>query len=632
MKFFVLTLALGSSFTVFAQTPEQRAEIIKHYDLVELKKIETELTEKNRKEKEEAVALAKLKGMPIKFVDKDGTVKEIMKVIEGEPVYYMTYNTGSARTSRVDRINSGGSAGLSLDGQDMLIGIWDDDAVRKFHQDLTGRANQMDSANEIGNHATHVAGTMIGSGVGNSSAKGMAPEADLWANDWNNDTGEMAAQAAQGLLVSNHSYGLASVPVTYIFGAYIGESYSWDNIVYNAPYYQPVVAAGNDRNADPAMNPSKSGMDLLTQMGVSKNVVVVAAINEVFNYNGPSSVIMSDFSNWGPTDDRRVKPDISSKGVGVLSTWGTSNTAYNSINGTSMASPGVAGALLLLQQHYNNVNDDFMLSATLRGIMAHTADEAGEAFGPDFKFGWGLMNAEAGAAVISGNGVSSVVLETTLNQGETYTRQVVTDGINPLKATISWTDRPGTPNTSGTIDDNTPVLVNDLDLRISKDGTDYMPWRLNTGLLTGLVQKADNKVDNIEKVELPTVDGENFIPPAGEIYTITVTNKGSLVGGSQDFSIIISGIDEAAGIKDNNLSGFTVWPNPANDILNISISDSFNGNLSKTSITIYDLQGRIVKHYDEFMDVIQVSDLSKGIYIFNMNSDGLTTTKKVTIK
>jgi hypothetical protein len=50
---------------------------------------------------------------------------------------------------------------------------------------------------------------------------------------------------------------------------------------------------------------AKGGFDMLTGSSVSKNVLVVAAVNAVATYNGPSSVVMSSFSNYGPTDDGR---------------------------------------------------------------------------------------------------------------------------------------------------------------------------------------------------------------------------------------------------------------------------------------------------------------------------------------
>jgi hypothetical protein len=58
---------------------------------------------------------------------------------------------------------------------------------------------------------------------------------------------------------------------------------------------------------------AKGGFDMLTEVLCLKNVLVVAAVNAVATYNGPSSVVMSSFSNYGPTDDGRIKPDISAK-------------------------------------------------------------------------------------------------------------------------------------------------------------------------------------------------------------------------------------------------------------------------------------------------------------------------------
>ena len=64
------------------------------------------------------------------------------------------------------------------------------------------------------------------------------------------------------------------------------------------------------------------------------------------------SVTINSGSSEGPTDDLRIKPDITGNGTGVYSTYENSDTAYNSISGTSMASPLVAGIAALVLSQY----------------------------------------------------------------------------------------------------------------------------------------------------------------------------------------------------------------------------------------------------------------------------------------
>jgi hypothetical protein len=66
----------------------------------------------------------------------------------------------------------------------------------------------------------------------------------------------------------------------------------------------------------------------------------------------------------------------------------------------------------LLQQHYKNVNNVFMKAATVRGLFV--IQQMKRSSKPDYEYGWGLAS-KAAAKLISGNGISSLVLETTLN-------------------------------------------------------------------------------------------------------------------------------------------------------------------------------------------------------------------------
>ncbi|MBC8643492.1 S8 family serine peptidase [Flavobacterium lindanitolerans] len=65
-----------------------------------------------------------------------------------------------------------------------------------------------------------------------------------------------------------------------------------------------------------------------------------------------TNVTINSGSSRGPTDDFRVKPDITGNGTSLYSTFETSDSAYGTLTGTSMASPNVMGTLLLLQQYY----------------------------------------------------------------------------------------------------------------------------------------------------------------------------------------------------------------------------------------------------------------------------------------
>ncbi|SEC39811.1 Por secretion system C-terminal sorting domain-containing protein [Tenacibaculum sp. MAR_2009_124] len=559
-------MCLGASLytKLQAQNKQETQKIRSSYNLTKLEILRKKLRTEQTKQKQEALRLAKQKGWQTEIFKKDGGFMEIQRVENGVPIYYTTHNVDAAKSTRTDHLHTGGSLGLNLLGQGMTINVWDGGAVQLTHEDYDGpggnnRASVIDGVtNRNANtfHAMHVTGTLIGSGVYQSNAKGMAPHARAETADWNNDISEATSEASSGMLISNHSYGLyfrdpetgQVVLPQYYFGAYVTESRQWDQLMFNAPYYLMVRSAGNDGDDNTANNnPSGGyGFDKLTAASTAKNNLVVANAQDasVDASGNLISVVINSGSSEGPTDDFRIKPDITGNGTDVYSSFdfqslamnpgapnmsdGNPNNDYYSISGTSMSGPNVAGSLLLLQQHHKNLNNgDFMKAATLKGLALHTADDAG-ASGPDAVFGWGLLNTKRAAETVTNKGNQSKIEELTLSSGQTYTITVQSDGTSPLLASISWTDRPGTATTS--VNSTTPVLVNDLDIRVSKNGTTYFPYKL-TGATTSA--KQDNNVDPFERVDVENASGT---------YTITVTHKGSLVGGKQDYSLIVTGI------------------------------------------------------------------------------------------
>lgn len=528
----VISCILTSTIS-FAQNAKEIKQIVKNYDLNKIKELQAKYAKEAIVEKQKAITKAKENNWPVFRKNRDGSDEELMKLTpDGFPVYYSTSNVNAAKSTRADILNSV----YNLNGQDMVARVWDGGKVRASHQEFGGRVTIVDDiAGPDDNllHSTHVTGTIIAAGV-DPAAKGMAPKATARTFDWNSDVSEALSEVQLGMLLSNHSYGTPSysVPDWYI-GAYTSESRQWDEVSYNSPYYLMVAAAGNN-GYDDNEGASTLGYDKLTGNKVSKNNMVVANAQDANIATDGSliSVLINDSSSQGPADDLRIKPDITGNGTGLYSTFADSDTDYGSISGTSMASPNVMGTLLLLQQHYKNVNFHFMRSATLKALACHTADDAG-AIGPDPVFGWGLLNAKKAAETISNNGLGSIITEETLAQGQTYTFTVKSDGINPLQATIAWTDVPGSIS-DGTINATVPALVNDLDIRITKETSVFYPWKLQSNAALPAINTADNAVDNVEKVDV--------VNPSG-IYTVTITHKGTLVNNHQDFSLVVTGAD-----------------------------------------------------------------------------------------
>lgn len=543
---FVFALSL-STIAVFSQDEKQRKLITKDYDLIKLEALKREFSTTAKLEKAAAIAAAKLNGWDIYRKNSDGSYDELMALsLDGKPIYYSLDNVNAAKSTRANHLHSGGTLGLNLNGQGMYSGVWDGGPTRVSHQEFGGRmiiSDNTTALNDNSFHATHVTGTIGASGV-QANAKGMAPQSTVKTFDWNNDTSEVVAEAAAGLLLSNHSYGipLGSIPGSWYAGAYSGPARIWDQIAYNAPYYLMVASAGNDgNNTNPA--PLTNGYDKLTGNKTCKNNLVVANAQDanVDTEGNLISVSINSSSSEGPTDDRRIKPDITGNGSGLTSSTDASNSSYASLTGTSMASPNVMGTLILLQQHYNNVNNRFMKAATLKALACHTADDKGKV-GPDPVWGWGLLNAKKAAQAISQNGLQSWITEETLKQGETFVFTAQSDGINPLIASICWTDVPGTAN-NGSLNSTTPALVNDLDIRITKDGITYYPWKLQSAANLAAINTEDNNVDNVERI--------NVNAPSGT-YTITVTHKGTLQQGSQNFGFVVTGLSSAFSLASTS--------------------------------------------------------------------------------
>jgi len=525
--------------------------------------------------RQQALEYARLHRWPVRQTFSDGRTIELQYVDEhGLPVYFETRNAAAAVTTGASHLHPGGRLRLFLTGFGRVAGVWDAGRIQTSHPEFEGRVRMRDGANSDDSHATHVAGTIAAAGL-QPNARGMAYQVNVDGYDWNNDLVEMANAAKDGMLISNHSYGIqlgwtrnndgswrwtAHPDSTrdYRFGFYSNLSQRIDDIAYNAPYYTIVWAAGNDRSdAGDGSRPPDGPYDCIGPEAVAKNVLAIGAVAKIPNgYRESSQVRMSNFSAWGPVDDGRVKPDLVAAGVNLYST--ETNGDYGNKSGTSMAAPNATGSLLLLQQLYASLNNGKpMRAATLKSLAIQTVNQAGEGPGPDYRHGWGLLNVEKAARMLLyQDNANYFILEKTLTSGNTYEFTFDADGTGDIIATLSWTDPPGTPPQAA-MNPRDPMLVNDLDMRMfDQEGNEYFPWLLNPEQSMADPVKADNAIDNTEKILIEK--------PAPGTYTLVISHKGALKNGKQDFSLCLQTKDIAVRSTFYWIGHSGDWSDPAN--------------------------------------------------------------------
>lgn len=497
--------------------------------------------------------------------------------------------------------------------------------------------------------------------------------------------------AATNANISNHSYGVnlgwarrtsptlgwywvgnltLNAQDTYS-GSYYTNDESFDKIVYDNPNHIVVKSAGNyfgdgpggptDPNGTlpkfkyddatdtyipfeatdpiPPINCSQ-GFNCIGWGSLSKNIIVVGATNQLTTpnnqYQTSTDVVKAGFSNAGPRKDGAVKPDLSAVGVSmVTAAYSTSNpasnTAYSRGSGTSYAAPivtGIAGALTQIERNLS-ANAGFTFKADeMKALLIHSANEAGNP-GPDVWYGWGFADATKAAQIlIERSAVTATFERNLLTSGVLYTKEVTAAAGEPLKATISWVDPAAVPFTTDNDlqNNNSSRLINDMDLRIvdTSDNSYHLPWKLNIADPMADATKGDNLVDNVEVVLL-----ENPVP--GRTYRIEVSNKGTLVNAagqpaSQNYALIITGYQEdvLASNEVDLKKSVALYPTRTKAFVTIVSPVKID------AASVYDMSGKSVLQISpKNNQMVDLSQLPAGVYIFNIKTEKGTVTKKV---
>lgn len=439
------------------------------------------------------------------------------------------------------------SAPYDLDGSGVTALIYDGGRMAN-HADIDGRmtVGASDTAG-ISDHATHVGGTVGGDGTGSSgNNRGMAPavelvsygfqvEGGLQAGFLYTDPGDIEADYTEaislyGADLSNNSIGTNTAPNGYPCdwtGNYGITSGLIDSIARGSlgDPFRIIWANGNERQSSRCIGDDNGNFGEFFSTAppaCAKNHIAVGSVDS--DTDGSSS-----FSSWGPTDDGRIKPDISAPGCqvggdgGVTSLSSFSFNGYGQKCGTSMASPTAAGISALILQQYRDTFQDRadLRNSTLKALLANTAVDRGNV-GPDYKYGYGSIRADQAIDTV----IAENIIESEVAQGGTYQGIIIVDpGQSQLQVTVSWDDVPAAPNAA-------IALVNDLDLRIvDSSGNVFLPWTLNPADPDApAVQVVTDRLNNIEQVTI--------MNPTPGAYTVEVNGFNVADGPVQEFGLV----------------------------------------------------------------------------------------------
>ncbi|MCM3141182.1 S8 family serine peptidase [Brevibacillus sp. MER 51] len=437
-------------------------------------------------------------------------------------------------------IHSDKLASTGYTGKGQIVGVadtgLDTGKLQTMHPDFKGQIEKLISlgrpndASDVHGHGTHVAGSIVGTGeASDGQYKGTAPGAKLVFHSIENAKGKLVTDVEtilqeayeEGARIHSNSWGANDK------GEYSLSSMLFDRFLWEHPDMTVLVAAGNE---------GEKGFKTIGSPATAKNVIAVGATENVRPDLGKNSDKADDVwvsSSRGLTGDGRLKPDIVAPGTAILSTrsslapsknfYKRFNEHYAYMNGTSMATPILAGGVAQIREFLQEEGEKNPSGALVKAMLLTSADNLDEDMREQ---GFGRANL---ANAIETNYKDE---KDGIRTREKVTYKVkVSDDSKPLAITLAWTDYPAAIVAKR-------ALVNDLNLKVTTpsgeklNGNDFFEAPYN------------DEVDNLNNVEQVWIT-----EPEEGIYTVTVEGY-NIPKGPQPYALATTGKWQKADDED----------------------------------------------------------------------------------
>ncbi|HMN95141.1 MAG TPA: S8 family serine peptidase [Phycisphaerales bacterium] len=374
-------------------------------------------------------------------------------------------------------------------------------------------------------HGTHVAGTIVGDEQpisGSTTHRGMAHLAraaftNLASITSTNLNTRLVANRNAGARIHTNSWGSDSSNA-YTAWTRDVDLFSWNN------QDDLVLFAITNLNST-VKNPENA-----------KNCLAVSASQDTPNQASHC------VGGYAFTNDGRRKPEIMAPGCSTTSSNVSGTCSFMGMTGTSMATPAVAGAAVLTRQYFTDGwfptgtlvpgNARVPSGALIKAVLLNSAvDMTGISGFPSTREGWGRVLLENGlffsgdarklALVDVRNGASGAL---TTGQSITYSLNV-TSSAQPLKFTLTWTDKEATVNAN-------PAAVNNLNLQVTAPGGAVYRGNVFSGGQSATGGSFDN-ANNVEQVLRNS-------PPTGQ-WLITISAPTVNTPVAQGYALVVTG-------------------------------------------------------------------------------------------